>query len=127
VTGTADTAVFTVTDTGSGIAAEHLPHIFDRLYRADPSRTQTTGGNGLGLAITKHLVEAHHGQVEATSTPGEGSTFTIRLRRDQDMSRDPQDVSQPGPGPGLSLGGASVDGLFTDNTDTALEARRTKR
>lgn len=84
VTATGDTAVFTVADTGSGIAAEHLPYIFDRLYRADPSRTQTTGGNGLGLAITKHLVEAHNGQIEVTSTPGEGSTFTIRLPREQD-------------------------------------------
>lgn len=79
VAGVADTAVFTVADTGPGIAPEHLPHIFDRLYRADPSRSRATGGNGLGLAITKHLVEAHGGRVEATSTPGEGATFTIRL------------------------------------------------
>jgi two-component system sensor histidine kinase BaeS len=73
--------VFTVADSGEGIAPEHLPHIFDRLYRADPSRTRTTGGNGLGLAITKHLVEAHDGQIEVASVLGEGATFTIRLRR----------------------------------------------
>lgn len=81
VTGTDDMAVFTVADSGEGIAPEHLPHIFDRLYRADPSRTRTTGGNGLGLAITKHLVEAHDGKLEVASVLGEGATFTIRLRR----------------------------------------------
>lgn len=74
VTGEADAVVFTVSDNGSGIAEEHLPHIFDRFYRADP-----TAGGGLGLAITKHLVEAHGGHVTATSTPGEGATFTIRV------------------------------------------------
>ncbi|ONI79511.1 hypothetical protein ALI144C_27355 [Actinosynnema sp. ALI-1.44] len=81
VRGSADAVVITVADTGIGIAAEHLPHIFDRLYRADPSRGRTTGGAGLGLAITKYLVQAHHGRVEVTSTPGVGSTFTIRLPR----------------------------------------------
>jgi two-component system sensor histidine kinase BaeS len=67
----------TVTDNGTGIAAEHLPHLFDRFYRADVSRTRTTGGSGLGLAITKHLAEAHHGRITVTSRPGSGSTFTI--------------------------------------------------
>ncbi|PRX98073.1 sensor histidine kinase [Allonocardiopsis opalescens] len=76
---TADGAVLTVADSGSGIGAEHLPHIFDRFYRADPSRTRATGGGGLGLAITRHLVEAHHGRVEVASTPGSGSVFTIHL------------------------------------------------
>ena len=73
------TVVLTVTDTGPGIAPEHLPHVFDRFYRADPSRSRTTGGSGLGLAITKHLVEAHDGRIDAASTVGEGSVFTIRL------------------------------------------------
>lgn len=77
-----DTLTLAVADTGSGIAAEHLPHVFDRLYRADPSRSRTTGGAGLGLAIAKHLVEAHHGRIEVVSTPGAGSTFTIQLPRD---------------------------------------------
>lgn len=76
---TGGSVVLTVIDTGAGIAPEHLPHVFDRFYRADPSRSRTTGGSGLGLAITKHLVEAHHGHVEATSTVGQGSVFTIRL------------------------------------------------
>lgn len=68
-----------VSDTGPGIAAEHLPHLFDRFYRADPSRSRTTGGSGLGLAITKHLVEAHGGTIEVASVLGGGSTFTVRL------------------------------------------------
>jgi two-component system sensor histidine kinase BaeS len=68
-----------VTDTGPGIGPEHLPHLFDRFYRADPSRSRSTGGSGLGLAITKHLVEAHDGWVGVSSTPGRGSVFTIRL------------------------------------------------
>ncbi|MGW6280398.1 sensor histidine kinase [Kribbella sp. NPDC055071] len=67
----------TVTDNGSGIADEHLPHLFDRFYRAEQSRSRTTGGSGLGLAITKHLAEAHHGRITVTSRLGSGSTFTI--------------------------------------------------
>ena len=69
----------TVTDNGTGIAPEHLPHLFDRFYRAEHSRSRTTGGSGLGLAITKHLVEAHQGTITVTSTPDHGSTFTIHL------------------------------------------------
>ncbi|GAA1590324.1 MULTISPECIES: sensor histidine kinase [Kribbella] len=68
-----------VTDNGTGIAAEHLPHLFDRFYRADVSRTRTTGGSGLGLAIAKHLTEAHQGKIEVTSRLGAGSTFIIWL------------------------------------------------
>jgi two-component system sensor histidine kinase BaeS len=69
----------TVTDNGTGIAAEHLPHLFDRFYRAEHSRSRTTGGSGLGLAITKHLIEAHQGTVSVTSTPNHGSTFIIQV------------------------------------------------
>ena len=72
-----DTAVVTVTDTGAGIAPEHLPRIWDRLYRADPSRSER--GLGLGLSLVKAYVEAHHGSVDALSQPGQGSTFTVRL------------------------------------------------
>jgi two-component system sensor histidine kinase BaeS len=75
----AEWATITVADTGTGIAAEHLPHIFDRFYRADASRSRETGGSGLGLAITRYLIEAHGGTIEVESAEGAGSTFTIRL------------------------------------------------
>jgi signal transduction histidine kinase len=69
-----------VRDSGQGIATEHLPYVFDRFYRADPARSRENGGSGLGLAIVKAIVEAHGGQVAATSEgTGHGSTFTIHL------------------------------------------------
>jgi signal transduction histidine kinase len=70
-------AVVTVADTGAGIAAEHLPRIWERLYRADPSRSER--GLGLGLSLVKAYVLAHGGTVEARSEPGRGSTFVVRL------------------------------------------------
>jgi two-component system, OmpR family, sensor kinase len=72
-------AALDVTDTGSGIAAEDLPHIFDRFYRADPSRSRNRGGAGLGLAIVRWVADAHGGRVEVTSDPGDGSRFTLLL------------------------------------------------
>ncbi|MEU8330922.1 HAMP domain-containing sensor histidine kinase [Micromonospora sp. NPDC048839] len=71
--------VITVTDTGSGISAEDLPRVFDRFWRADKSRSRQTGGSGLGLAIVRKLVEAHRGTIGVTSTPNQGSTFTLHL------------------------------------------------
>jgi len=73
----ADEAIITVTDTGSGIGARDLPRIWDRLYRADPSRSER--GLGLGLSLVKAYVQAHQGTVEARSEPGRGSTFVVRL------------------------------------------------
>jgi len=66
-----------VADTGSGIAGQHLPRIFERFYRADPGRARAQGGTGLGLAIVKHLVEAHGGRVTAESTLGRGTTIRL--------------------------------------------------
>jgi signal transduction histidine kinase len=69
-----------VVDTGDGVAAEHLPHLFDRFYRADAGRDRTHGGSGIGLSIAKALVEAHGGTIFATSAGlGHGTTFTVRL------------------------------------------------
>ncbi|WP_307839256.1 HAMP domain-containing sensor histidine kinase [Streptomyces sp. MBT97] len=71
--------VVEVADTGTGIAAEDLPHVFERFWRAEKSRSRRTGGSGLGLPIVRQLTVAHGGTAEATSTPGAGSVFTLRL------------------------------------------------
>lgn len=73
-------AAISIRDDGEGIAATHLPHLFDRFYRVDRSRSRDTGGSGLGLAITKALVEAHRGEIAVESAGAEqGSTFTVYL------------------------------------------------
>jgi histidine kinase len=69
-----------VADTGMGIPPEHLPHVFERFYRVDKSRSRAGGGSGIGLTIARHLVEAHGGQIEAASEgPGRGSTLSFTL------------------------------------------------
>jgi signal transduction histidine kinase len=76
----ADEIQIRVRDTGAGISAEHLPHVFDRFYRTDKARTRDTGGTGLGLAIVNAIVLAHNGTIEVRSAGlGQGSTFTIHL------------------------------------------------
>ncbi|MET7870740.1 HAMP domain-containing sensor histidine kinase [Streptomyces cyaneofuscatus] len=77
--GAREVVVIEVADTGTGIPAGDLPYVFDRFWRAEKSRSRRTGGSGLGLAIVRKLAEAHGGTVSATSTEGEGSTFTLRL------------------------------------------------
>ena len=83
VTPAGDRIEIAVADTGVGIAAEDLPRIFDRFYRTDESRSRATGGFGLGLAISRDLVEAMTGTIEVASEPGLGSRFTVRLRAHQ--------------------------------------------
>lgn len=82
-----DVAVLTVQDTGSGIAADDLPHVFERFWRAEKSRSRRTGGSGLGLSIVRQFVEAHEGTVTVDSEPGKGCVFTIRLPRARDADR----------------------------------------
>lgn len=75
--------VVQVIDQGVGIPQEHLPRLFERFYRVDPSRSRKVGGTGLGLAIVKHIAQAHGGKVAVQSTPGQGSTFAIHLQEDR--------------------------------------------
>ena len=69
----------TVADTGEGIAAEHLPHLFERFYRVDAGRARTDGGTGLGLAICRSIVEAHGGRIDIESRRGIGTTVSVAL------------------------------------------------
>lgn len=74
---------FSVTDTGPGIASEHLSRLTERFYRVDRSRSRDTGGTGLGLAIVKHIASRHQAQLLIESTPGKGSTFILRFPKDR--------------------------------------------
>ena len=71
--------VLTVTDTGIGIAAEHLPRLTERFYRVDRGRSRDTGGTGLGLAIVKHVAQRHHARLEIDSRIGVGSSFRLHF------------------------------------------------
>ncbi len=87
--------VFAVTDTGEGIASEHIPRLTERFYRIDRSRSRETGGTGLGLAIVKHILTRHQARLEIRSTPGKGSTFSAifpaeRLIPTQDEEQKPR-------------------------------------
>jgi len=74
---------FSVTDTGPGIASEHLPRLTERFYRVDRSRSRDTGGTGLGLAIVKHIANRHQALLVIESTAGKGSTFTLRFPKER--------------------------------------------
>lgn len=78
VVGTAD-AVVEVHDTGSGIPADELPHLFDRFYRVGKDRSRESGGVGLGLSIARSIATHHGGEIAVDSQPGVGSTFRVRL------------------------------------------------
>jgi signal transduction histidine kinase len=75
-----------VQDTGEGIPAEDLPHVFDRFYRGEKSRSRATGGAGLGLAIARGIIEAHAGQVGVESALGQGTCFYFTLPRQTGVS-----------------------------------------
>jgi two-component system phosphate regulon sensor histidine kinase PhoR len=78
-----DGAHFSVTDTGIGIQAEHIPRLTERFYRADPGRSRATGGSGLGLAIVKHVLQRHAASLEIQSAMGTGSTFTCHFPQER--------------------------------------------
>jgi len=77
-----DAIVLTVADSGSGIAPEHVPHVFERFYKVDAARTRDGNGSGLGLSIARAIVERHRGSIQVTSVPGR-TAFTIVLPRQQ--------------------------------------------
>jgi signal transduction histidine kinase len=72
-------AVVTVSDTGLGISAADLPHIFERFYRGDKSRSSHGGRMGLGLAICKTIIDLHQGSIQVSSEPGVGTQFTVKI------------------------------------------------
>lgn len=72
-------ATIKVSDTGIGILPEDLPHVFERFYRADHARSRDRGGSGLGLTIAQSIMQEHGGNIQVESTPGKGSTFTLKL------------------------------------------------
>jgi len=91
-----------VADTGPGIPAEHLPHVFERFYRVDPARSRGDGGTGIGLAIARSVVEAHGGRIWAESQVGEGSVFAFDLPLagpplEEPRPRREEDEAPPGP------------------------------
>jgi len=85
----ADGLRIAVSDTGIGVAPEHMPRLTERFYRVDKSRSRETGGTGLGLAIVKHVVLRHQGRLDVQSVPGEGSTFTIVLPASRSVAGSP--------------------------------------
>jgi len=84
-----------VSDTGSGIAAEHLPRVFERFYRADPARSRSQGGTGLGLSIVKHLVESHGARIDLSSALGRGTTVRMVFPRPRAAPPDPTRAGVP--------------------------------
>jgi two-component system phosphate regulon sensor histidine kinase PhoR len=87
--------VFSVTDSGIGIEARHIPRLTERFYRVDSGRSRETGGTGLGLAIVKHALARHQAVLDIESKPGAGSRFTARFPPQRLLPRS-SDVKQPG-------------------------------
>jgi two-component system OmpR family sensor kinase len=89
--------VLEVADAGPGLDAEHVERVFERFYRADPSRSRVRGGSGLGLAVVAALVAAHDGRVEVVSEPGAGATFRVHLALAPDAVATPAESTEAPP------------------------------
>jgi len=83
-----------VTDTGPGIASEHLPRLTERFYRVDRSRSRESGGTGLGLAIVKHVMQRHGGELKIESELGKGSKFTLIFPASRVLQAKPSQVEE---------------------------------
>jgi two-component system heavy metal sensor histidine kinase CusS len=94
--GSDGSAILTVSDTGVGIAAEHLPHVFERFYRVDPARGQEASGTGLGLAICRSVAGAHGGDLRIESEVGRGTRVTLALPPQVDAAGPPSPAGSPG-------------------------------
>ena len=88
-----DLPSFAVTDTGPGIAVEHIPRLTERFYRVDRSRSRESGGTGLGLAIVKHILNRHQAQLDVTSELGEGSRFAAIFPAERAVAAAPAPIS----------------------------------
>ncbi len=91
-----DFVKFEIEDNGKGIAPADIPNVFDRFYRTDASRNSMTGGSGIGLAISRKIIEDHGGRIWASSKEGAGSTFTFILRKYQEAEDNEQDIDSGG-------------------------------
>jgi signal transduction histidine kinase len=87
-------ATVVITDTGVGIAPEHLPRIFDRFYRADSARSHRSDGSGLGLSICRSITDAHQGRIDVESEPGKGTRVTLTL---PGIRTEPVEAPEPQP------------------------------
>lgn len=96
--------VFSVTDTGEGISAEHIPRLTERFYRIDRSRSRETGGTGLGLAIVKHVLTRHGARLEIQSIPGKGSTFSAVFPAHRKQQAPEDSTVIPFPARGQAVG-----------------------
>jgi len=85
-----DEPVFSVEDSGVGIAPHHIPRLTERFYRVDTGRSRASGGTGLGLAIVKHVLLRHEGRLEIDSEPGKGSTFSCHFPAARIVDKSPQ-------------------------------------
>jgi signal transduction histidine kinase/ligand-binding sensor domain-containing protein/DNA-binding response OmpR family regulator len=111
------------TDTGSGIKQDDLPHVFDRFYQVDETQMKTNLGTGIGLALTKELIELHYGTIEVESVPGMGTTFTVFLLTGKDHLSDDEIVKQSKTGLDEEDELLNDDYLFVQDVDTKTESR----